>query len=149
MEIDKLNYAILKVLQEQGRLSYAEIGRQVGLSAPAVAERMQKLEDSGVIRGYKADLNLEKLGLPLKAIINMKVHTGKLQAFLLQVQEMREIYECHRVTGNDCLVMKAAVRSPKNLEELVNRLVNYGDPTTSVVLSSPVESKTFLAPAAE
>lgn len=140
MELDKLNWAILHVLQENSRLSFAEIGRRVGLSAPAVAERVQKLEDAGIIRGYRAELDLEKIGYPLRAIISFKAHAGKLPPFLKLLEQIPQLLECNRVTGSECLVMKVAVQRPQDLEDIINRFVAYGEPTTSVILSSPVPS---------
>ncbi|MCX2740331.1 Lrp/AsnC family transcriptional regulator [Pontibacter anaerobius] len=141
MEIDKLNWAILTVLQENSRLSFAEIGRQVGLSAPAVAERVQKLEDAGVIKGYGVSLDLGKLGYALQALISFKAHAGKLPRFLNLLQSMPEVRDCYRVTGSECLVIKVAVQLAQDLEQLINLFVEYGEPTTSVILSSPVSTK--------
>lgn len=144
MEMDKLNWAILTVLQENSRLSFAEIGRQVGLSAPAVAERVQKLEDAGVIKGYGVSLDLSKLGYTLQALISFKAHAGKLPRFLQLLQTKPEVRECYRVTGSECLVMKVAVQQAQDLEQLINLFVEYGEPTTSVILSSPVSSKPII-----
>lgn len=141
MEMDKLNWAILTVLQENSRLSFAGIGRQVGLSAPAVAERVQKLEDAGVIKGYGVSLDLSKLGYTLQALISIKAHVGKLPRLLTLLQSMPEIRESYRVTGSECLVMKVAVQQAQDLEEIINLFVEYGEPTTSVILSSPVCSR--------
>ncbi|MBC5992055.1 Lrp/AsnC family transcriptional regulator [Pontibacter cellulosilyticus] len=141
MEMDKLNWAILTVLQENSRLSFAEIGRQVGLSAPAVAERVQKLEDNGVIKGYGITLDLSKLGYTLQALVAFKAHAGKLPRFLELLQTMPEIRECYRVTGSECLMMKVAVKQAQDLELIINVFVEYGEPTTSVILSNPVSSK--------
>ena len=141
MEIDKLNWAILAALQENSRLSFAEIGRLVGLSAPAVAERVQKLEDAGIIKGYGIALDLSKLGYTLQALVSFKAHAGKLPRFLQLLQTMPEIRECYRVTGSECLIMKVAVQQAQDLEQIINLFVEYGEPTTSVILSSPVSPK--------
>ena len=143
-----MNWAILTVLQENSRLSFAEIGRQVGLSAPAVAERVQKLEDAGVIKGYGVSLDLGKLGYPLQALISFKAHAGKLPRFLNLLQTMQEVRECYRVTGSECLVMKVAVQQAQDLEQIINLFVEYGEPTTSVILSSPVSPKPITEQAA-
>ncbi|PRY14900.1 Lrp/AsnC family leucine-responsive transcriptional regulator [Pontibacter ummariensis] len=139
--MDKLNWSILKLLQQNARLSYVEIGREVGLSAPAVAERISRMEERGLIERYRAELNLAEIGLPLMAFVTLKVHSGKLNAFLALVPYLSEVLECHRVTGNECLVMKCAMKSPLHLEELINKLMEYGEPTTSIILSSPVKNK--------
>ncbi|PRY05011.1 AsnC family transcriptional regulator [Pontibacter ummariensis] len=146
--MDKLNWSILKLLQENARLSYVEIGKQVGLSAPAVAERIARMEEKGLIEHYRACLNLSEIGLPLTAFVSLKVRVGKLDELLRLVPDLPEIYECHRVTGNECLIMKAALRSPAQLEQLINKLMEYGEPTTSVILSSPVSHKVFQDPRA-
>ncbi len=142
--MDKLNWAIVKLLQQNARLSYVEIGREVGLSAPAVAERIQKMEEKGLIKGYGVNLALSEIGRPLTAFVSLKLHAGKLTDFLVVVKGLPEIFECHRVTGNECLIMKAALKSPLHLEKLINKLMEFGEPTTSVILSSPVEHKVFL-----
>lgn len=139
--MDTLNWSILKLLQQNARLSYVEIGREVGLSAPAVAERIGRMEERGIIGTYRTELNLTEIGLPLSAFVSLKVHSGKLNAFLALVPELPEVLECHRVTGNECLVMKCAMKSPLHLEELINKFMEYGEPTTSVILSSPVKNK--------
>jgi Lrp/AsnC family transcriptional regulator, leucine-responsive regulatory protein len=139
--MDKLNEKILVELQKNARISYAEIGRKVGLTAPAVAERVQKLEESGIIQGYKAVLDVSKLGYSLKALITFKIYTGKLDSFLNFLKQKEEVYECLRVTGNDCLVIHVMIRNPAHLEKLINEFLPFGEPTTSIVLSSPIEGK--------
>lgn len=141
--MDKLNWSILKLLQQNARLSYVEIGRDVGLSAPAVAERISRMEERGLIERYRAELNLTEIGLPLTAFVTLKVYPGKLNAFLALVPDLPQVLECHRVTGNECLVMKCAMKNPLHLERLINKLLEYGEPTTSVILSSPVKNKVF------
>jgi Lrp/AsnC family leucine-responsive transcriptional regulator len=145
--MDKLNWAILEALQENARASYSEIGRKIGLSAPAVAERILKMEEGGIIQGYKTVLNLDKIGRPLKAIIGFRVHqTSQMTSFLRLLKESPEVYECIRVTGKDCLFIKVAVSNSEQLENLIDRFVKYGETTTSAVLSSPVEGGIFRMP---
>lgn len=148
IKMDKLNWSILRVLQENSRLSFAEIGRQVGLSAPAVAERVQKMEEAGIIKDYGISLDLGKLGYTLQALISFKAHAGKLHRFLELLQQMPEVRECYRVTGNYCLLMKVAVKEAQDLEQLINIFVEYGEPTTSVILSNPVSSKPIFSQSA-
>lgn len=145
MELDKLHWSILTVLQENARLSFAEIGRMVGLSAPAVAERVQKLEDAGVIRRYTVALDHAKIGLSLQAVVLFTTNSGKLSTFLKHIEKLQEVMECHRITGNYCLLLKIAVKSPAHLEEVINRFVEYGETITSVVLSSPLEHRVLKA----
>lgn len=141
MELDKLHWNILALLQENARYSFAEIGRKVGLSAPAVAERVQKLEEIGVIKRFGVDLDFGKLGYSLKASILFKAQNGKMQSFLAHISQMPEVYQCDRITGEYCLVMKVIVKHPNDLENIINQFSEYGEPTTSVILSSPVEYK--------
>jgi Lrp/AsnC family leucine-responsive transcriptional regulator len=147
MELDALNWSILRCLQQNARMPYAEIGRQVGLSAPAVAERMQRMEDAGIIQAYRVELNPARLGRPLQAFITLKIHRGNLPVFLKALPDIEAIQECHRLTGNDCLLMKVAVTDALALESLINLLMEYGDPTTSILLSSPVPYRSFNPPA--
>ena len=149
MEIDKINWSIISSLQENARASYADIGREVGLSAPAVAERMQKLEEAGIIRGYHIDLDYEKAGYALKAFITFTAHSGKLLPFLKYIEKMDEVLECHRVTGNYCIFLKVMVRDSLQLEQMLTRFMEYGDTTTSIILSSPVTHRIFSKPEAE
>jgi len=141
MVLDTLNCSILNFLQENARLSFAEIGRQVGLSAPAVAERVQRMEDAEIIKSYRVHLNTDKIGYPLKAIISLKLFSGKLTPFLNRLQELSPVYECHRVTGNCCLIMKVALPSSKGLESLINIFMEYGEPTSYIILSSIIDEK--------
>lgn len=145
MELDKLNWSILTVLQENARLPFAEIGRKVGLSAPAVAERVQKLEDAGVIKRYTVALDYEKIGTPLQAVVLFTSSSGKMASFLKHIEKLQEVMECHRITGNYCLLLKIAVKSPAHLEEVINRFVEFGETITSVVLSSPLEYRVLKA----
>lgn len=140
MEMDKINWNILSVLQENARLSFAEIGRRVGLSAPAIAERIQKMEDENVIKSYGVDLDFLKLGRTLTAIMSLRLNPGKLPSFLKFVPQVQEVFECHRVTGIDCIIMKLAVRKPSDLDNLIDKFYEYGEPTTSVILSSPINN---------
>ncbi len=139
--IDDVSWAILAELQRDARVPFSELGRKVGLSAPAVAERVRRLEDAGVIRGYRADLNLSKLGYTLLAVIRISVDNPREDAFVGRVQDMREVLSCDRVTGTDCSVLRVAVTGVPHLDEVIRTLKAYGSPVTSIVLSSPVQSR--------
>lgn len=136
--LDDVDWAILLALQENARLSYTELGRRVGLTAPAVAERVRRLEQNGVITGYRAELNLERVGRPVLALVRVASREDRSHRLDALVRELPEILECHRVTGSDCYVLKVAVASVRELEYLIDCLSTCGHPTTSVVLSSPV-----------
>lgn len=138
---DDIDRKILKELQEDARVSYAELGRRVGLTTPAVIERVRKLEDSGVIRGYRADIDTVKVGLPITAFVRMSI-SGVDYSHIIEVAEQsNEVLECHRGTGGDSFIMKIAVSSVEHLQEVIDRLVPYGITTTTIVLSSPVRGR--------
>ena len=136
--LDATNRRILAELQSDGRLSLAELGRRVGLSPPAVAERVQRLEADGVVRAYRAEIDPRALGLALTAIIRVRPAPGQLANVADLARETDEVVECHRVTGDDCYFMKAHVRDVTHLEEVIDRFVVLGQTTTSIVQSSPV-----------
>lgn len=139
MEMDSLNWSIITALQENARASFADIGRKVGLSAPAVAERIQKMEDAAVIKGYHVALDYEKIGYALTAIITFTCHPEKTSAFLKLMGKMQEVLECYRVTGHYGLFMKVAIKTPGHLEEVIDKFNEYGETTTFIVLSRPLE----------
>lgn len=143
--IDKLNWLILEELQLNARTPLTEISRKVGLSSPSVAERIQKMEDAGIINGYSASLNMEKLGYSLGIYISIKIRFGQVQNFEAYVKTVPEICECHKLTGSECMLMKGYVRDPKHLENLNERLTVYGELTTSLILNSIVDKKVYSA----
>jgi len=143
MELDKTSWSILTCLQENARASFAEIGREVGLSAPAVAERMLKLEEAGIIQGYRIEVDYEKTGYALKAFISFTAHSGKLLPFLNYIGKLDEVVECHRVTGNHCIFLKVVVENSGHLQELLAHMMEYGETTTSIILSSPITHRIF------
>jgi Lrp/AsnC family leucine-responsive transcriptional regulator len=138
---DVTNRRILEELQGDGRLSLAELGRRVGLSAPAVAERVQRLERDGVITGYHATLDPRALGYALTTVIRIRPAPRQIPKVAELARGTPEIVECHRITGEDCFFMKATVRDVEHLEELIDRFVIYGQTTTSIVQSSPVPGR--------
>jgi Lrp/AsnC family leucine-responsive transcriptional regulator len=135
---DQTNRRILAELQADARLTLAELGRRVGLSPPAVAERLQRLETDGVIRAYQADIDPRALGLALTVVIRIRPAPGQLANVAELSRETPEVVECHRVTGDDCFFIKAHVRDVTHLEEVIDRFVVLGQTTTSIVQSSPV-----------
>jgi Lrp/AsnC family transcriptional regulator, leucine-responsive regulatory protein len=139
--LDDTNLALLEQLQLDGRLSLAELGRRVGLSAPAVAERLQRLERDGVIRGYRAELDPAALGYGLSAVIRVRPTPRQLHKVAEVARAAPEVVECHRITGEDCFLIKAHIRSMTHLEELLDELAPYGQTTTSIIQSSPVPAR--------
>jgi Lrp/AsnC family leucine-responsive transcriptional regulator len=136
--LDATNLRLLAELQSDGRCSLAELGRRVGLSSPAVAERVQRLEQAGVILGYHAQLNPRALGFALSAVIRVRPAPGQLHNVARIAQDTVEVVDCRRITGEDCYVMTAHVRSVEHLEEVIDRFAAHGQTTTSIVQSSPV-----------
>jgi Lrp/AsnC family leucine-responsive transcriptional regulator len=136
--LDATDWRILSELQEDARLTHAELGRRVHLSSPAVAARIRRLEGAGVICGYRVELGLPALGLDVLAFVRVSSHSTSRRAFVAAVAGMAEVLECHHVTGEDCYVVKVATASMPELEQAVSRLGLYGATTTSIVFSSPV-----------
>jgi Lrp/AsnC family leucine-responsive transcriptional regulator len=136
--VDELDHKIIGELSADGRITVAELGRRVNLSPPAVGERVRRLEQSGVITGYRAELDLRLLGYPLIAIVRVKPAPGRLATVAGLAQEIPEVVECHRITGEDCFFLKVALRSIDELGSLLDRFLDYGETTTSIVNASPV-----------
>jgi Lrp/AsnC family leucine-responsive transcriptional regulator len=139
--LDETGWALLCALQEDARSSYAELGRRVGLTPPAVADRIRRLEIAGIITGYHAALNPEKLGLGLTAIIRFKAAREPYERIMATIHACPEITECHDVTGDDCMMLTAVVSSVAHLHEVIARLTPYGSSNTSIVLSSPFKHR--------
>jgi Lrp/AsnC family transcriptional regulator, leucine-responsive regulatory protein len=140
-QLDPTNRQLIAALQEDARLSLAELGRRVGLTAPAVGERLGRLEQAGVIRGYHADVDPRALGYELSVILRIRPAPLMIPKVAELAQRTPEITECHRVTGEDCFVMRLHVRDVLHLEELIDRFVPYGQTTTSIMQSSPVPGR--------
>ncbi len=137
--LDETGWRLLEALQENARLSFSELGQRVGLSSPAVAERVRRMEDAGIITGYRAEVNTAKIGYPITAIVRISTPPGeRCTRISAWAQELPEVLECYRVTGSDSLVMKVMVSSVEHLESLIDRLSEHGQVTTSIVLSTPV-----------
>lgn len=148
--LDPLDWQILEQLQDDARLSYSEIARRVSASQPTVAERIRRMQDEGIIGGYHAHVNAAALGCPITAFIRLKIafptrRERDIQQLLCD--SLDEIQECHRITGEDCLLFKAHLRSVQHLEQLLQQLAQYGDPHTSIVLSTTLERRTMRAQA--
>ena len=133
---DNFDIKILNLLQKNSRLSFVQIGKDIGLSPTAVAERIKRLEDNDVIVNYSVAINLQKIGYSLSAFISIKFHVNKLKKFEKDITNFPEIMECHRITGSDCLIMKLHLRDSFHLEKVIDKLIIYGDPSTSIILSS-------------
>jgi Lrp/AsnC family leucine-responsive transcriptional regulator len=145
--LDDLDLRILEALQENGRAGYAELGRTVGLSASAVTERVRRLEESGVITGYRCEVDPERLGLAIRAQVRLRYPTANYRPFHDLLASTPEVVEAHHVTGEDCFVLTVLARSMRHLEEVSGRIGGLGAVTTSVVYSSPLPWRTALAAA--
>ena len=139
--LDATNLRLIEELQRDARQSLAGLGRAVGLSAPAVGERLQRLEETGVIRGYHAEIDPGALGLTLSLVLRIRPAPREIHKVAELAQRTPEVTECVRVTGEDCFVMRAHVRDVTHLEELIDRFVIYGQTTTSIVQSAPVPGR--------
>lgn len=138
MPVDKKDRQILEALQADARQSLAALGKKIGLSQPAMSERVRKLEHSGVIEGYGARVNLRALGVGLEAIIRIRTTHAGIARYLALFEAMPEVLSADRVTGEDCLIVRCAIAEPQDLERVVDALAVEGAVTTSLVLSSPV-----------
>lgn len=139
MHIDVLNWKILKCLQENARQSNAQIGRTIGITSPAVAERIRKMEDAGLIKGYRASVSALDAGYQLTAIVTIRAFMGKLKPFLQTVPEFKEVVNCYRITGNENIVMEVVLRNQQHLESFIDKLIVYGETKTQIVLSNVIE----------
>jgi len=139
--IDGIDRKILKELQENARISYAELGRRIGLTTPAVIERIRKLEDAKIITGYRAEIDTAKVGLPITAFIRMSISGVDYSRIINVAEKSKEVLECHRGTGGDSFIMKVAVADVEHLQNLIDKLTPYGITTTAIVLSSPVKNR--------
>lgn len=139
--IDPVDVRILRVLARDARTSAAELSRAVGLSAPSVSERIKRLEESGVIEGYSVKINAAALGLPLAAWLRIRPIPGQLQKVAEILRKLPEIVECDRITGEDCFIARAHVRSVGDLERLIDEIIPYAMTNTSIIQSSPVERR--------
>jgi Lrp/AsnC family transcriptional regulator, leucine-responsive regulatory protein len=147
-DLDAIDHRIISELVADGRVSIAELGRRISLSPPAAAERLRRLEQAGVITGYRAEINPRALGYPLSAIVRVKPSAGQLQKIAKLAAEIPQISECHRITGEDCFYIKLHLRGIEELPELLDRFLLYGQTTTSIINESPIPDRP-LPPARE
>lgn len=135
-DLDRLDIAILEALQDNARTPLSEIGRRIGLSQPAISERVKRLEERGIIAGYAARLDPAALGLGMMAIIRLKTTHEHIQPALRAFAQMPHVIEVHRLTGEDCFLLKLLVPTPGQLESIVDTIARFGAATTSLVLRS-------------
>jgi len=141
--MDQTDLRIISILQHDGRISMKELGKKVSLSPPAVAERVKKLEEKGVIERYKAVINRTKIGKPISVLINASIKPENQEEFLKFASSSDEIVECHHVTGPHSMIMRAYLREMTHLEELVRKIQSFGNTETYVIMSSPIDDLTI------
>lgn len=141
--LDPINRRLLQELQSDARVTMAELGRRISLSAPAVAERVQRLERAGVITGYRAEIDPKAIGFPIGAVVRIRPTTSRLQKIPELAREIPEVVDCHRITGEDCFFVKLHLRSMDDLEEILDRFLALGQTTTSIIHSSPVVGRSL------
>jgi Lrp/AsnC family leucine-responsive transcriptional regulator len=139
--LDPINRRLLQELQADARVTIAELGRRINLSAPAVAERVQRLERAGVITGYRAEVDPKAIGFPIAAVVRVRPTTRQLQKIPELAREIPEVVDCHRITGEDCFFVKLHLRSMDDLEEILDRFIVLGQTTTSIIHSSPLAQR--------
>jgi Lrp/AsnC family leucine-responsive transcriptional regulator len=136
--LDDVNLRILDELSADARVGLAELGRRIGLSPPAVAERVQRLERAGVITGYHAEIDPAALGFPISAVVRIRPAPGQLRRIPEVARETPEVTECYRITGEDCYLLRLQLRSIDDLEDTLDRFTPFGLTTTSIIHSAPV-----------
>jgi Lrp/AsnC family leucine-responsive transcriptional regulator len=139
--LDDANRRLLAELQADARVSNAELGRRVGLSAPAVAERVRRLEQAGVITGYRAQVDPAAIGYPLSVIVRVRPAAQQLRKVAELAERTPEVVECHRITGEDCFLIRLHLRDVEHLEEVIDQFILFGQTTTSIMQSSPVDGR--------
>jgi len=147
--LDDVNRRILAELDRDPRLPMAELGRRVGMSSPAVTERVRRLEETGVVRGYRLDLDPAALGLPLTAFVRVRPNPGRLPVVADLARAIPEVSECHRITGEDCFILKLHLPAMDQLDRVLDRFLLHGTTTTSIVQSTPVPPRSLPLPDAE
>jgi Lrp/AsnC family leucine-responsive transcriptional regulator len=147
--LDEVNARLLRELQANPRITMSALGRQVSMSAPAVTERVQRLEQAGVIRGYRLDVDPTALGLPVTAFARIRPAPGQLPKIAELAQALSQVTECHRITGEDCFLVKVHAATVPDLEDLLDQFLRYGQTVTSIVVSTPVAPRPLPLPGQE
>lgn len=144
-KLDETDRKIIEILQEDGRISMKDLGKLIGLTSPAVSERIKRLENCGIISGYKAIINPDALGRNIKAFIHISLPGSQSYAeFLENAKSDPRIVECHHITGDDCSLLKVLVRDMQELENVIDSIKKIGSTKTSVILSTPIQAKSIL-----
>lgn len=144
--LDDVGWKLIECLQTEGRVSFAELGRRVGLSTPAVTERVRRLEEAGIITGYHAAVDTTRLGYPIAALVRLAVAGEQSTRVARMLMAIPEVVQCHHVTGADCYVCTVLASSIPHLEALIDQLARFGSTTTSLVMSTPIQRRTVSVP---
>ena len=136
--LDTVNRRLLRELATEPRITMSALARRVGMSAPAVTDRVQRLEQAGVITGYRAEISPAALGLPVTAFVRIRPTAGQLPKIAELAAATPEVSECHRISGEDCFLIKIHAGAIEDLEAILDRFLTYGQTTTSIVVSTPV-----------
>ncbi|WP_300279730.1 Lrp/AsnC family transcriptional regulator [Peptacetobacter sp.] len=144
-KLDETDRKIIEILQEDGRISMKDLGKLIGLTSPAVSERIKRLENCGIISGYKAIINPDALGRNIKAFIHISLLESRSYSdFLENAKNDPRIVECHHITGDDCSLLKVLVSDMRELENVIDSIKKIGSTKTSVILSTPIQAKSIL-----
>ena len=135
---DERNLELIRLLQADPRASISELARRIGMSAPTVKERLTRLEEEGVIAGYRLDLDPKALGWPIMVFLRVRPMPGQLPRIAELARSLPQVAECHRITGEDCFIMKIHLDALESLDKILDRFLAYGQTTTSIVQSTPV-----------
>ena len=144
--LDPVNVRLLDELRRNPRMTMSELARRLDMSSPAVTDRVQRLEDNGIITGYRLELDPRALGWPVAAFVRIRPGPGQLTRIADLARQTPEVVECHRITGEDCFLMKVYVTEIDKLEEVLDRFLMYGQTTSSIVQSSPVPARPLPLP---
>jgi Lrp/AsnC family leucine-responsive transcriptional regulator len=143
---DARNVEILRLLSGEPRMSISELARRVGMSAPAIRERLQRLEEAQLIKGYRLEIDPQALGFPIAAFVRIRPMPGKLPKIIELAQRMRQVTECHRVTGEDCFILKIHFEALDELDSILDPFLAFGQTTTSIIQSTPVAPRSLPLP---
>lgn len=146
MKVDDINWKILQLLQENSRQTNTHIAKVVGVTSPAVAERIRKMEDAGIIKGYTATVSHYDTGYQLRALITVRAFMGRLKPFLQKVKSFDEVVNCYRITGNENIVMEVVLDNQMHLEKFIDQLITYGETKTQIILSNVIENNPIVKP---
>jgi Lrp/AsnC family leucine-responsive transcriptional regulator len=144
--LDETNVRLLGELHANPRITMSALGRRIGMSAPAVTERVQRLERAGVILGYRLEVDPAAVGLPVTAFVRIRPAPGQLPKIAELAQRMGQVSECHRITGEDCFLLKLHAASVPEIEDLLDQFLAYGQTVSSIVVSTPVPPRPLPLP---